>query len=90
MTTERPYQKAMKLDEVLTVIGKYVGTRYDEHVVAALAAACEAGQIRPGTVRLRSQTRDEKSDDSVKTPSADDSTAHSVAEETGRAEIVHS
>lgn len=83
MTTDRPYQAAMKLEEALTLIKKYVGKRYDERVVAALTEACEAGQIRPGTVRLRSRTKDE-------TPDA--SAAPSIAEEieSERAEIIHS
>lgn len=53
MTTERPYQQAMRLEEVLKRIQSFVGTRYDEHVVQALVAACESGQMRPGSVRLR-------------------------------------
>src|SRR5438105_3751820 len=45
MTTERPYQKALTLDDSLARIKSFVGTRYDERVVAALVEACEAGQI---------------------------------------------
>jgi HD-GYP domain-containing protein (c-di-GMP phosphodiesterase class II) len=53
MTTDRPYQKAMSLDEALARIKTFVGTRYDEHVVGALIEACEQGQIAPGRARLR-------------------------------------
>jgi HD-GYP domain-containing protein (c-di-GMP phosphodiesterase class II) len=55
MTTDRPYQKAMSLDEALARIKTFVGTRYDESVVAALVEACEQGQISPGRVKLRSR-----------------------------------
>ncbi|MEJ7615775.1 MAG: HD domain-containing phosphohydrolase [Pyrinomonadaceae bacterium] len=53
MTTDRPYQQAQKLADALQLITSFIGTRYDESVVHALTAACEAGQIRPGTVKLR-------------------------------------
>lgn len=53
MTTDRPYQKAMTLDAALARIESFVGTRYDEQVVAALVEACEQGQISPGRVKLR-------------------------------------
>lgn len=53
MTTDRPYQKAMKFEDALARIKSFVGTRYDERVVAALMAACESGQIAPGRVRLK-------------------------------------
>jgi HD-GYP domain-containing protein (c-di-GMP phosphodiesterase class II) len=53
MTTDRPYQKAMKFDDALGLIKKFVGTRYDEGVVSALMEACASGQISPGRVRLR-------------------------------------
>jgi HD-GYP domain-containing protein (c-di-GMP phosphodiesterase class II) len=53
MTTERPYQKAMKFDDALARIESFVDTRYDADVVAALVAACKEGQIRPGSVKLR-------------------------------------
>jgi len=53
MTTDRPYQRAMKFEEALARIKSFVGTRYDEHVVASLMAACESGQITPGRVRLK-------------------------------------
>jgi HD-GYP domain-containing protein (c-di-GMP phosphodiesterase class II) len=53
MTTDRPYQKAMKFEEALSRIESFVGTRYDPIVVAALSEACKEGQIRPGQVKLR-------------------------------------
>jgi HD-GYP domain-containing protein (c-di-GMP phosphodiesterase class II) len=53
MTTDRPYSRALKFDEAVKLIKSYVGTRYDESVVNALVDACESGQIRPGSVRLR-------------------------------------
>jgi HD-GYP domain-containing protein (c-di-GMP phosphodiesterase class II) len=53
MTTDRPYQKAMKFEEALALIKKFVGTRYDDQVVASLVAACDSGQITPGRVRLK-------------------------------------
>ena len=53
MTTDRPYSRALKFDEAVKLIKSYVGTRYDETVVAALVDACESGQIRSGSVRLR-------------------------------------
>jgi HD-GYP domain-containing protein (c-di-GMP phosphodiesterase class II) len=53
MTTDRPYQKAMKFDDALARIESFVGTRYDPAVVAALSEACREGQIRPGVVKLK-------------------------------------
>ena len=53
MTTDRPYQKAMALEAALARIKDFVGTRYDERVVAALAEACADGQISAGRVKLR-------------------------------------
>src|SRR5262245_5353149 len=53
MTTDRPYQKAMKFEDALARIVSFVGTRYDEAVVGALSDACKEGQIRPGVVKLR-------------------------------------
>jgi HD-GYP domain-containing protein (c-di-GMP phosphodiesterase class II) len=53
MTTDRPYQKAMKFDDALARIESFVDTRYDAAVVAALSEACREGQIRPGVVKLR-------------------------------------
>jgi HD-GYP domain-containing protein (c-di-GMP phosphodiesterase class II) len=53
MTTDRPYQKAMKFEDALARIESFVGTRYDARVVAAFSEACNEGQIRPGSVRLK-------------------------------------
>ena len=53
MTTDRPYQRAMKFEDALARIKSFVGTRYDEEVVASLIAACDSGQISPGRVRLK-------------------------------------
>jgi HD-GYP domain-containing protein (c-di-GMP phosphodiesterase class II) len=55
MTTDRPYQQAMKFEDAIARIESFVGTRYDEAVVAAFVAACEEGQIRPGSVKLKSR-----------------------------------
>jgi HD-GYP domain-containing protein (c-di-GMP phosphodiesterase class II) len=53
MTTDRPYQKAMKFDDAVSRIESFVNTRYDPEVVAAFIAACSDGQIRPGSVKLK-------------------------------------
>lgn len=53
MTTDRPYQKAMKFEDAIAGILKFVDIRYDAEVVAAFVAACNDGQIRPGSVRLK-------------------------------------
>jgi HD-GYP domain-containing protein (c-di-GMP phosphodiesterase class II) len=53
MTTDRPYQRAMKFEDALERIQSFVGSRYDAAVVAAFAEACHEGQIRPGSVRLK-------------------------------------
>lgn len=53
MTTDRPYQKAMKFEDAVARIEFFVNTRYDAEVVAAFTAACTEGQIRPGTVKLK-------------------------------------
>ncbi|MEJ7710792.1 MAG: HD domain-containing phosphohydrolase [Pyrinomonadaceae bacterium] len=42
MTTDRPYQEAQKFEDALQRVTSFVGTRYDESVVNALIAACEA------------------------------------------------
>ena len=47
MTTDRPYQKGMNLDDALNRIRSFVGTRYDGKVVEALVHACAEGLIRP-------------------------------------------
>jgi HD-GYP domain-containing protein (c-di-GMP phosphodiesterase class II) len=53
MTTDRPYQKAMKFEDAVARIESFVNTRYDAEVVAAFTAACTEGQIRPGSVKLK-------------------------------------
>ncbi|HEY3025871.1 MAG TPA: HD domain-containing phosphohydrolase [Pyrinomonadaceae bacterium] len=58
MTTERPYQSAMKFEDALWQIKTLTGARYDSCVVAAFVAACESGQIRPGSVKLRRRPED--------------------------------
>ena len=58
MTTDRPYQKGMSLDEALSLIKTFVGTRYDEQVVTALVEACEQGQIAAGRVKLSKRAKD--------------------------------
>jgi len=58
MTTDRPYQKVMSLEDALARIKTFVGTRYDSKVVDALVAACESGQITPGRVRLSQRAKD--------------------------------
>jgi HD-GYP domain-containing protein (c-di-GMP phosphodiesterase class II) len=56
MTTDRPYQQAMKFEDAVARIQSFVGTRYDARVVAAFTAACDEGQIRPGSVKLKKRT----------------------------------
>jgi HD-GYP domain-containing protein (c-di-GMP phosphodiesterase class II) len=58
MTTDRPYQRAMEFKDALDRIKSFVGTRYDDRVVAALVEACESGQITPGRVRLSKRSRE--------------------------------
>jgi HD-GYP domain-containing protein (c-di-GMP phosphodiesterase class II) len=53
MTTDRPYQRAMKFEDAVARIQSFVDTRYDAAVVSAFVQACEEGQIRPGTVKLK-------------------------------------
>lgn len=53
MTTDRPYQLAMKFEDAVARIQSFVGTRYDSVVVDAFVAACDDGQIRPGSVKLK-------------------------------------
>jgi len=57
MTTDRPYQKAMKFEDALARIESFVGTRYDPAVVGAFSDACKEGQIRPGQVKLKKPTQ---------------------------------
>ena len=53
MTIDRPYQKALLLDDALERITNFVGTRYDKAVVDALVIACNAGEVANGIVRQR-------------------------------------
>ncbi|HEX3281802.1 MAG TPA: HD domain-containing phosphohydrolase [Pyrinomonadaceae bacterium] len=55
MTTDRPYQRAMKFEDAVARIETFVDTRYDAAVVSAFVEACQDGQIRPGTVKLKRQ-----------------------------------
>jgi putative nucleotidyltransferase with HDIG domain len=59
MTTDRPYQQAMKFEDAVKRIETFVGTRYDPGVVSAFVQACDEGQIRPGSVKLRSRVTPE-------------------------------
>jgi HD-GYP domain-containing protein (c-di-GMP phosphodiesterase class II) len=59
MTTDRPYQQAMKFEDAIARIQSFVGTRYDASVVSAFVEACEEGQIRPGSVKLKSRVAPE-------------------------------
>lgn len=56
MTTDRPYQLAMKFEDAVARIQSFVGTRYDARVVKAFTEACDEGQIRPGSVKLKRRT----------------------------------
>lgn len=58
MTTDRPYQKGMQMEEALSIIKSYVGIRYDGKVVEALIRACEEGKIR--SVSAGHRTRSQK------------------------------
>jgi HD-GYP domain-containing protein (c-di-GMP phosphodiesterase class II) len=78
MTTDRPYQKAMSLEEALARIKTFVGTRYDELVVNALIEACEQGQVAPGRARLRPRMAKETT-----TPPAAATPAQSEAQPVG-------
>lgn len=57
MTTDRPYQSAMKFEDAIERIESLVDTRYDSTVVAAFVSACQEGQIRPGSVKLKSRVQ---------------------------------
>ncbi|MGH9820724.1 MAG: HD-GYP domain-containing protein, partial [Pyrinomonadaceae bacterium] len=60
MTIDRPYQKALELDDALQRIRSFVGSRYDEAVVDALIEACEAGEAANGIVRQKAMARETK------------------------------
>ncbi len=53
MTTDRPYQRALPLDEVLAKMKAMAGVRFDPDVVQALSAAVAAGDITPPPRRTR-------------------------------------
>ncbi|HEU4477899.1 MAG TPA: HD domain-containing phosphohydrolase [Pyrinomonadaceae bacterium] len=69
MTTDRPYQRAMKFEDAVERIQSFVGTRYDARVVAAFTAACNEGQIRPGSVKLKKRPVVEPVSDPTAEPS---------------------
>lgn len=50
MTTDRPYQKGMNLEDAVNRIKSFVGTRYDGKVVEAFVQSCAEGQIRTAGV----------------------------------------
>jgi HD-GYP domain-containing protein (c-di-GMP phosphodiesterase class II) len=77
MTTDRPYQRAMKFDDALARIKSFVGTRYDERVVASLVAACDSGQVRPGSVRLKRPPLERKT---VHPPTEQPTASHAPAQ----------
>jgi len=58
MTIDRPYQKALELDDALGRISSFVGTRYDKGVVDALIAACKEGEVANGIVRQKALARE--------------------------------
>jgi HD-GYP domain-containing protein (c-di-GMP phosphodiesterase class II) len=53
MTIDRPYQKALELQDALTKIGEFIDIRYDRTVVEALNEACRLGEVANGIVRQR-------------------------------------
>lgn len=55
MTTNRPYQKGMELNDAIDRIKTFVGTRYDAKVVEALVKACKDGQVRAVGVHPNAQ-----------------------------------
>ena len=46
ITTNRPYQSAMELEEALAIIRKVTGTKFDLAVVEALEAVIRSGKLR--------------------------------------------
>jgi HD-GYP domain-containing protein (c-di-GMP phosphodiesterase class II) len=46
MTTNRPYQSALELDDALRHIRKVAGTKFDQNVVDALEALVRTGKLR--------------------------------------------
>lgn len=81
MTTDRPYQKAMELDDALARIKMFVGTRYDGRVVDALVEACESGRINAVGARTRPRRPVEPTAEQMLEPTAtqpSESVAHVV------------
>ena len=68
MTTDRPYQKGMTLENALNRIKTFIGTRYDERVVEALIEACNEGQIRAVGVHPNSLQQNSKSEETSDLP----------------------
>jgi HD-GYP domain-containing protein (c-di-GMP phosphodiesterase class II) len=70
MTTDRPYQKGMNLEDALDRIKSFVGSRYDGKVVEALIHACEEGQVRPvgAPVRVRPEPQITQIQPQIATP----------------------
>jgi HD-GYP domain-containing protein (c-di-GMP phosphodiesterase class II) len=60
MTIDRPYQKALELDDAISRICSYVGSRYDAAVVNALVEACRFGEVANGIVRQKAIAREAK------------------------------
>ncbi|MGI8494585.1 MAG: HD-GYP domain-containing protein, partial [Pyrinomonadaceae bacterium] len=63
MTTDRPYQKGMNLNDAINRIKSFVGTRYDGKVVEALVYACQDGEIRAAGVHPNSQNNHSKNEE---------------------------
>lgn len=61
MTIDRPYSKGMMMDEALSKIQEFIGSRYDPLVVEALIRGCHTGEIGRGVVQSmkRSQSNRE-------------------------------
>ncbi len=51
MTTDRPYQRAMELDDVVSKLRSMAGTRFDPRVIEAFVAAVKAKDITPPVSR---------------------------------------
>lgn len=60
MTIDRPYQKALELEDAIERMYSLVGTRYDGAVVEALVQACKAGEVANGIVRQKAIAREAK------------------------------
>lgn len=55
MTTDRPYQKGMNIEDAVNRIKTFVGTRYDGKVVEALVRAFHEGEVRAVGVHPNAQ-----------------------------------